>query len=113
MSVLSFAKNRMFSNCSGKSLLLPVLHATRENLLEGTRDAVLAPALTSFLNSPFDFVGVPVHVADVARAHVDAVDKALIPGISEYILCSDTRGSGLGSGYTENRSSACPRQSGK
>lgn len=64
--------------------------ATCENLLEGTRGAVLAPALTSSLNSPFDFVGVPVHVADVARAHVDAVDKDLVPGNSEYILCSDT-----------------------
>jgi nucleoside-diphosphate-sugar epimerase len=64
--------------------------ATRENLLEGTRGAVLAPALSSSLNSPFDYVGVPVHVADVARAHVDAVDDALVPGNSEYILCSNT-----------------------
>jgi len=64
--------------------------ATRGNLLEGTRGAVLAPALTSSLNSPFDYVGVPVHVADVARAHIGAVDNALVPGNSEYILCSDT-----------------------
>ncbi|KAJ5651449.1 NAD(P)-binding protein [Penicillium longicatenatum] len=64
--------------------------ATRGNLLEGTRGAVLAPALSSSLNSPFDYVGVPVHVADVARAHVDAVDDALVPGNSEYILCSNT-----------------------
>ncbi|KAJ6086286.1 NAD(P)-binding protein [Penicillium sp. IBT 16267x] len=64
--------------------------ATRDNLLEGTRGAVLAPALTSSLNSPFDYVGVPVHVADVARAHVDAVDKARVPGNCEYILCSNT-----------------------
>lgn len=64
--------------------------ATRENLLEETRGAVLAPALTISLNSPFDYVGVPVHVADVARAHVDAVNKALVPENSKYILCSDT-----------------------
>lgn len=65
-------------------------NATRENLLEGTRGAVLAPALTSSLNSPFDYVGVPVHVADVARAHVAAVDKTQVPGNSEYILSSDS-----------------------
>lgn len=49
----------------------------------------MAPALTSSLNSPFPYVGVPVHVADVARAHVDAVDGN-IPGNTEYILSSDT-----------------------
>jgi nucleoside-diphosphate-sugar epimerase len=64
--------------------------ATGEDLLQGTRAAVLAPALTSSLNSPFPYVGTPVHVADVARAHVDAIDAGLIPGNSEYILSSDT-----------------------
>ncbi|KAH8703867.1 hypothetical protein BGW36DRAFT_334899 [Talaromyces proteolyticus] len=64
--------------------------ATIESLLQGTRAAVLAPALTSSLSSPFPYVGVPVHVADVAWAHIDAIDADLVPGNSEYILCSDT-----------------------
>lgn len=59
-------------------------------LLSGARAAVLAPALTSEFNSAFPYVGVPVHVADVARAHVDAVNGDLIPGNTEYILSSDT-----------------------
>lgn len=59
-------------------------------LLSGARAAVLSPALKSDLNSPFPYVGVPVHVADVARAHVDAVNANLIPGNTEYILSSDT-----------------------
>lgn len=63
---------------------------TTESLLQGTRADVLVPALTSPLNSPLLYVGVPVHVADVARAHVDAVNGSLIPGNSEYILSSDT-----------------------
>lgn len=64
--------------------------ATVDSLLQGTRAAVLAPALTSSLNSSFPYVGTPVHVADVARAHVDSVDDVLVPGNSEYILSSDT-----------------------
>ncbi|KAJ5519374.1 NAD-dependent epimerase/dehydratase [Penicillium expansum] len=64
--------------------------ATVDSLLQGTRAAVLAPALTPSLNSSFPYVGTPVHVADVARAHVDAVDGGLVPGNSEYILSSDT-----------------------
>ncbi|PYH95889.1 hypothetical protein BO71DRAFT_194047 [Aspergillus ellipticus CBS 707.79] len=63
--------------------------ATPPSLLQGTRAAVLAPALTPSLNSPFPYVGVPVHVADVARAHIDAVDSDRIPGNTEYILSSD------------------------
>jgi nucleoside-diphosphate-sugar epimerase len=59
-------------------------------VLEGTRAAVLAPALDSSLDSAFPFVGVPVHVADVAKAHVDAVDKTRVPGNTEFILSSDT-----------------------
>lgn len=59
-------------------------------LLEGTRKSVMAPALDSSLNSPFPYVGVPVHVADVARAHIDAVNSSLVPGNTEYILSSDT-----------------------
>lgn len=61
-----------------------------DKLLQGTRAAVLAPALDGSLNSAFPYVGVPVHVADVAKAHVDAVDRDVIPGNSEFILSSDT-----------------------
>ncbi|KAH7313539.1 hypothetical protein B0I35DRAFT_480218 [Stachybotrys elegans] len=61
----------------------------RASLVQGTRQAVLAPVLDSSLNSSFPYVGVPVHVADVARAHIDAVDSR-IPGNSEFILSSDT-----------------------
>ncbi|KAL6866876.1 NAD(P)-binding protein [Trichoderma novae-zelandiae] len=61
-----------------------------EELLKDSRAAVIAPALDGSTNSPFPFVGVPVHVADVARAHVDAVDSTRIPGNAEYILSSDT-----------------------
>ncbi|KAL4881920.1 NAD(P)-binding protein [Aspergillus karnatakaensis] len=59
-------------------------------VLEGTRASVLAPALTADLNSPFPYVAVPVHVSDVAKSHVDAVDSDLVPGNTEYILASDT-----------------------
>ncbi|KAJ5526377.1 hypothetical protein N7494_013027 [Penicillium frequentans] len=52
--------------------------ATRENMLEGTRGAVLAPAPTSSLNSSLDYVGVPVHVADVACAHVDPLPEGVV-----------------------------------
>jgi nucleoside-diphosphate-sugar epimerase len=64
--------------------------ATGDSVLQGTRAAVLAPALSSSLNSPFPYVGTPVHVADVARAHVDAIDGGVVPGNSEYILSSNT-----------------------
>jgi nucleoside-diphosphate-sugar epimerase len=61
-----------------------------DELLKDSRAAVLAPALDGSTNCPFPYVGVPVHVADVARAHVDAVDTTRIPGNSEYILSSNT-----------------------
>src|ERR1700712_4789705 len=64
--------------------------ATVNSVLQGTRAAVLAPALTDSLNSAFPYVGTPVHVADVARAHVDAIDAGLVPANSEHILSSDT-----------------------
>lgn len=64
--------------------------ATVASLLQGTRSCVLAAALTPSLNSSFPYVGTPVHVTDVARAHVDAVDRDRVPGNSEYILSSDT-----------------------
>ncbi|EPE09711.1 3-beta hydroxysteroid dehydrogenase [Ophiostoma piceae UAMH 11346] len=54
------------------------------------RGSVMAPALTASLNSDFPFVGVPVHVHDVARAHIDAVNSSRVPGNTEYILSSDT-----------------------
>ncbi|KAH8199210.1 hypothetical protein TruAng_006616 [Truncatella angustata] len=59
-------------------------------LLKGTRAAVLAPALDASTNSSFPYPGAPVHVADVAKAHVDAIDADRIPGNSEFILSSDT-----------------------
>jgi nucleoside-diphosphate-sugar epimerase len=59
------------------------------SLLQGTRAAVMAPALDASLNSPFPYVGVPVDVRDVARAHVDAINREAVPGNSEYILSSD------------------------
>lgn len=70
--------------------LSPARGSTISELLQGTRAAVMAPALTAEYNSPFPYVGVPVHVADVARAHIDAVDSSRIPGNTEYILSSDT-----------------------
>lgn len=70
--------------------LSPARGSTISELLQGTRAAVMAPALTAQYNSPFPYVGVPVHVADVARAHIDAVDRNRISGNSEFILSSDT-----------------------
>jgi nucleoside-diphosphate-sugar epimerase len=64
--------------------------ATSDGLRQGARASVLAPALDSSLNSSFPFVGTPVHVADVAKAHIDAVNRDLVPGNSEFILSSDT-----------------------
>lgn len=59
-------------------------------LVKEARKAVLAPALTSSESSPFPYVGVPVNVSDVARAHIDAATNSSIPGNTEYILSSDT-----------------------
>jgi nucleoside-diphosphate-sugar epimerase len=61
-----------------------------EELTVEARGSVMASALDSSLNSAFPYVGVPVHVRDVARAHVDAVDREMIAGNAEYILSSDT-----------------------
>lgn len=60
-----------------------------EELLVGARGAVMASALHSSLNSAFPYVGVPVHVRDVAKAHVNAADRELIPGVVEYLISSD------------------------
>ncbi|KAL4964991.1 NAD(P)-binding protein [Aspergillus stella-maris] len=65
-------------------------------VLSGTRAAVLAPALTADLNSAFPYVTVPVHVSDVARAHVDALDTEKVRGGSEFILAADTDNLGEG-----------------
>lgn len=55
-------------------------------LLVGTR-AMLMPVLQGAkLEMPL--VGTPVHVDDVARAHVDAI-KPSIPGNADYVLSSD------------------------
>jgi nucleoside-diphosphate-sugar epimerase len=64
--------------------------AHAKELRVGARGSVLAPALDASQNSPFPFVGVPVHVADVARAHVDALDLDRVPGNTDYVLSSDT-----------------------
>lgn len=64
--------------------------ARPEELAVEARGAVLASTLTADLNSPFPYVGVPVHVRDVARAHVDAADESRVPGNAEYILSSDS-----------------------
>ncbi|KAL2819750.1 hypothetical protein BJX63DRAFT_418701 [Aspergillus granulosus] len=45
--------------------------------------------LAGEMSSPFPYVAVPVHVADVAKAHVDAVDTGWVPSNSEFILASD------------------------
>lgn len=63
-----------------------------QTLLQGARGAVMGPVLGSENVSPFPYVGVPVHVADVARAHVDALDQDRISGNTEFILSSDTPG---------------------
>ena len=57
-----------------------------EELLEGTKGMVLGPVLGDV--KPFPMVGVPVHVGDVARAHVAALEIK-VKGNAEYILSSD------------------------
>lgn len=61
-----------------------------QTLLQGAKGQVMGSVLGSEHTSQFPFVGTPVHVADVARAHIDAVDESRIPGNSELILSSDT-----------------------
>lgn len=46
----------------------------------------MAPILGQTIDPPL--VGVPVHVDDVAKAHVDALNER-IPGSKDYILNSD------------------------
>ena len=57
-----------------------------KDVLEGTRAMVLGPLLGTI--SPYPMVGVPIHVADVAKAHVMALQPS-VPGNAEYILSSD------------------------
>ncbi|KAL3490105.1 NAD(P)-binding protein [Aspergillus germanicus] len=71
----------------------PTNNPTTADLLVGTRASIFAPLLGKGSSAPFPYVDVPVHVADVAKAHVDAVDSTRVPGNSEFILASDaTRG---------------------
>jgi nucleoside-diphosphate-sugar epimerase len=63
------------------------LATTASSVLSGTRALALGPILGQILPSPL--VGVPVHVDDVARAHVDAL-KETIEGNKDYVLTSDT-----------------------
>jgi hypothetical protein len=65
------------------------------DLLVGTRASVFAPLLGKESSAPFPYVVVPVHVADVAKAHVDAVDATRVHGNSEFILASDAAQSGV------------------
>ncbi|KAL2825527.1 NAD(P)-binding protein, partial [Aspergillus pseudoustus] len=67
----------------------PTNNPSTADLLQGTRAAVFAPLLSNEASSPFPYVAVPVHVADVARAHVDAVDAERVRANSEFILASD------------------------
>jgi len=55
-------------------------------LLIGTRALAMAPLLG--VKSEIPLVGQQVHVDDVARAHVDALDTR-VPGNADYILSSD------------------------
>jgi len=57
-----------------------------ETLMSGTRALALGQVLG---NKQDPLVGVQVHVADVARAHIDALAPS-VPGNAEYILTSDT-----------------------
>lgn len=64
--------------------------ASAKDLVQDARGAVMGPLLGPDHVSSFPYVGTPVHVADVARAHVDAIDPTQVPGNAEYILSSDT-----------------------
>ena len=57
-----------------------------KDILEGTRAMVLGPILGNI--SLYPMVGVPIHVSDVAKAHVTALQPS-VPGNAEYILSSD------------------------
>jgi nucleoside-diphosphate-sugar epimerase len=56
------------------------------DLLTGTRALAMAPILGQKIESPL--VGQQIHVNDVARGHVDALDSR-VPGNADYILSSD------------------------
>ncbi|RDW73569.1 hypothetical protein BP6252_07476 [Coleophoma cylindrospora] len=56
------------------------------SLLSGTRALVMGPVLGQ--KSDIALLGIQVHVDDVARAHVDALNPS-VPGNSEYVLSSD------------------------
>jgi nucleoside-diphosphate-sugar epimerase len=62
------------------------LATKRSDLLTGTRALALAPILGQKIESPL--VGQQVHVDDVARGLVDALDSRVL-GNEDYILSSD------------------------
>lgn len=64
--------------------------ASAKDLIQGARGTVMGPLLGPEHVSSFPYVGTPVHVADVARAHVDAIESTQVSGNAEYILSSDT-----------------------
>ncbi|KAF6787091.1 3-beta hydroxysteroid dehydrogenase [Colletotrichum sojae] len=61
------------------------LNATKEEVAGGTNNNVLAPLLKTAL--PLPVLGVSVHVNDVARAHIQALDPD-IPGNRSFICSS-------------------------
>ncbi|KAJ6780284.1 hypothetical protein PWT90_08472 [Aphanocladium album] len=60
-----------------------------DNFLTGTRAMIIPIVQGKDIQSPL--VGAPVLVDDVARAHVDAIQRS-IPGNKDYILSSDAPG---------------------
>jgi nucleoside-diphosphate-sugar epimerase len=56
------------------------------DVLSGTRALAMAPILGQIVEMPL--VGTPVHVGDVARAHVEAL-HGRIAGNKDYVLSSD------------------------
>lgn len=64
-----------------------MLAETPEDVLTNTRAMALAPLIGQDIPNPL--VGVPVHVLDVAKAHVEALLTS-VPGNQDYVLSSDT-----------------------
>jgi nucleoside-diphosphate-sugar epimerase len=74
-----------FVNLLPTVLIGPDELATSSEELMGTRDLALGLLLEAKIP---EMVGATVHVADVARAHIDALSRT-IPGNRSYILSSD------------------------
>ena len=64
-----------------------MLAETPEDVLTNTRAMALGPLLGQKAAAPL--VGTSVHVLDVAKAHVDALQTS-IPGNEDYVLTSDS-----------------------